>query len=1553
MLEFEAKVTDVAENVRATTPGSTLTNEGKFKFKDQANVEQTKPATATVTVVEPLIRVKKSHTGTGGVKPGQIVPFTVTAENPAGTRVSTANDSTLVDTVPAGLTPVNGTTPVAEGGTVEPDGGIWNATARTITWTIAELAPGATAPRRYSLRVNEPANAGSVFKNTVTMKTTSLPGEVEGERTAASASHAGYEAKAEDELKLTEAGLEKGVEAPKGTTIGDPLTYTLKLKLPPGIAFFDTTVEDHLPKGVLYDGTSSITCAPACEAIAEVAKEHPLAPGTEAGSPLLGWYFGPIAPGEVERTVTIVYRTHIAAELEPGVKVLAGAKLKNEAVGLYNGEPKFKTPPTTPPARGEFKNKTNEPFAQVEVLEPKLAIAKTVTGASEQKISPPIAQPGDHLTYTVTVTNSGNSPAYDAVVEDRIPFQLKNIVPTEGAGFIAAGSTQTKLIWNIPGPIAANGSVTLKYTAELIESRGLQSEEVVTNTAKLPSYFGAPAAQRGEEGPARFREYSGVPSPVTLEVALPQLRLTKVGGQPLSKEGQARIGVPYVWQLEAKNLSGVAGLKGVDLLDKLPAGWEYVAGSAELVPAGTKVAPTSEAVNGAGETELSWQNVADLAPLTGATLRYKAVPTTALVTKPGIYTNHAIVSGEDLSGSTEGEGLAYGNEDTARANLKTPKLTIVKTPDEGAAVAGKPAAYSLAITNGGNAPATGVEISDLLGAGNEYTPGSATSAATGFTETAVEPGLSAGETRVKWAIASIPAETTVTITVPVALSPSIADGTKLKDTAAVHSAEQPTLALDGGSLIVTRETDLSIEKTQATANLNAGEIEGYELHVKNHGPSDATGVVATDTLPANVKLLAPLPAGCTEASATLVECQVGNLALNGETVFAPIRVQVLTGASGTVVNTAKVSSTTTDPNPANDESSVTATLGGSADLSIQKTGPSAPVLHGSTFAYTLEVENHGPSDATAVEVEDALPAEVRGLAVETDTGTCAEPLGATVECALGTMAPGAKATIHVTVRAEAVPAGGVDVVNTASVSSPTPDPKLSNNESEAATTVLPAADLAIVKTAAPTVAAGGQLTYELRVENLGPSTATGVAVTDPLPAGTAFVSAGEGCAAAAGTVTCAVGELALGEARDFQVLVTVPLSLAGTPLLNTATVAGNEADPVTANDSSSAPTRVGPAADLGIVKTMGAARAGQPLVYTLAVTNHGPSASSAVTVHDTLPAGVTYSSSAASQGGCAAAGAAVTCQLGPLASGASAQVTITVAVAANATGTLRNVAGVEGPEPDPNKANNESAVEGPVGPPLATAPNLRVVKTADESHPEVGTPFHYRVTVTNRGPATAKNVRVTDTLNGPAKVLDIKPDKGTCQAPDDGRITCLIPSLAPGAAAHIVYTVVAERAGGLTNAASAMAGNGEIAPADNHAVKDVTAVAAPASYTLTKTASRRVVPGGGTVGFTIALRNGPTALTRVVVCDRLPDGLVFVRAPGAGFVDGAACWKRPFLGAGKTLKLHLVARAVRGYKTLRVRNVATAEAGNGPARKAGVTVRIKPAFGGKPGGVTG
>src|SRR5262249_20537533 len=146
------------------------------------------------------------------------------------------------------------------------------------------------------------------------------------------------------------------------------------------------------------------------------------------------------------------------------------------------------------------------------------------------------------------------------------------------------------------------------------------------------------------------------------------------------------------------------------------------------------------------------------------------------------------------------------------------------------------------------------------------------------------------------------------------------------------------------------------------------------------------------------------------------------------------------------------------------------------------------------------------------------------------------------------------------------------------------------------------------KSAPATVTAGASLTYTLAVHNGGPSDATGVAISDTLPTGVAFVSASSGCVNGAGTVTCTVGALANGANASESIVVTAP-SATGT-VTNTAGVSGSPADPNAANNTASASTTVqaAPSADLSITKTAPAnVTAGASLTYTLSVHNGGPS----------------------------------------------------------------------------------------------------------------------------------------------------------------------------------------------------------------------------------------------------------------------------------------------------------------------------------------------------------
>jgi uncharacterized repeat protein (TIGR01451 family) len=126
-------------------------------------------------------------------------------------------------------------------------------------------------------------------------------------------------------------------------------------------------------------------------------------------------------------------------------------------------------------------------------------------------------------------------------------------------------------------------------------------------------------------------------------------------------------------------------------------------------------------------------------------------------------------------------------------------------------------------------------------------------------------------------------------------------------------------------------------------------------------------------------------------------------------------------------------------------------------------------------------------------------------------------------------------------------------------------------------------DLSLTNTDAPDpVPAGGTVTYTLTATNNQDIAASGVTITDPLPPGATFQSASPGCVNASGTVTCTIGALGAGAVATRTISVTA--STPGT-LTNTASVQGDQADPVTANSTATATTTVTSPPSLSISDT--------------------------------------------------------------------------------------------------------------------------------------------------------------------------------------------------------------------------------------------------------------------------------------------------------------------------------------------------------------------------------
>jgi uncharacterized repeat protein (TIGR01451 family) len=121
-----------------------------------------------------------------------------------------------------------------------------------------------------------------------------------------------------------------------------------------------------------------------------------------------------------------------------------------------------------------------------------------------------------------------------------------------------------------------------------------------------------------------------------------------------------------------------------------------------------------------------------------------------------------------------------------------------------------------------------------------------------------------------------------------------------------------------------------------------------------------------------------------------------------------------------------------------------------------------------------------------------------------------------------------------------------------------------------------------------------------------------------------------------------------------------------------------------------------PSADLSVTKTDSPdpAHVGQKLTYTIPVTNNGPDSAAGISLTDTLPKTTGFGSVSTTQGTCTRTKKGVTCNLGTLASGATA--TVTIVVKPTQKGTITNTVTVAATSPsDPNTANN-TAIQGTV-----------------------------------------------------------------------------------------------------------------------------------------------------------------------------------------------------------------------------------------------------------------
>ncbi len=286
---------------------------------------------------------------------------------------------------------------------------------------------------------------------------------------------------------------------------------------------------------------------------------------------------------------------------------------------------------------------------------------------------------------------------------------------------------------------------------------------------------------------------------------------------------------------------------------------------------------------------------------------------------------------------------------------------------------------------------------------------------------------------------SVPATLTLAATAPIT-------GGVITNTASITSTTTDLYPADNSAIITTTVlavADLQISKSDSPDPVGAGRLLTYTLTFTNVGPSPVASATIYDVLPVSVTLVsAP---GC-DSAGNVLTCTVSALAIN---VPSTVLITVLAPPDpGVITNTATITLTGLDPDPLDNTAWVTTTVTPLADLWVTKTGTPDSVWPGGVIVYTVVVGNDGPSVAESVRLTDTLPVSVTFQSIVSSTGwTCSTPaVGSTgdVVCTIASLPAGETATFTITVVVPVTTAVGTLLTNVASINSDTPDPVLPN-----------------------------------------------------------------------------------------------------------------------------------------------------------------------------------------------------------------------------------------------------------------------------------------------------------------------------------------------------------------------------------------------------------------------------------------------------------------------------------------------------------------------------